>query len=228
MFEGSCGVKLIAINLAYKEAANAVGQDPELQWADALLKTYSDRLGIVTSHYFLEQNPDANNTTSPRNVFSGYGQEVYDELSDDNPNFLMMLSAHRRGEAWRVETTGRGAMQPVHALMSDYQDVGFPFCDGDAGTPFNDPNPANINFENMNTCNVGSDSGFMRILRFDATTQMVNIETFVPPVIPILNRPGTLVSNYFPTSGDGMDWDTASNFSFSFEGYGSDSNCAAP
>jgi hypothetical protein len=68
----------------------------------------------------------------------------------------------------------------------------------------------------------------MRIMRFDATTEMVNVSTFIPPVVPIENRTGTLVSTYTVASGADMDQATASNFSFSFEGYGSDSNCAAP
>jgi hypothetical protein len=229
LFEGSCGVKLIAINLAYKEGANASGQDQELQWADALLKTYSDRLGIVTSHFFLDENPSTSNVVDDRNEFSGYGQEVYDELKD-NSNFLMMMSAHRPGEAWREETTDRGGMQPVHALLSDYQDYGFPQGDGDPTTPFNEPNPALLDFSNMHGggSTFAQDSGLMRILRFDATTEMVNVSTFIPPVVPIEGRTGTLVSTYTATSGDDMDQGTASNFSFSFEGYGSDSNCAAP
>ena len=59
----------------------------------------------------------------------------------------------------------------------------------------------------------------MRIMRFDTVTGMVNIETFIPPVIPIKNRPGTLVSTYFPADGNGMDEATASNLSFSYLGY---------
>ncbi len=175
------------------------------------------------------ENPATTNVVDPRNVFSGYGQEVYDELKD-NPNFLMMMAAHRPGEAWRVETTDRGVMPPVHALMSDYQDYGFPQGDGDPNTPFNEPNPALLDFSNMHGggSTFAQDSGLMRIMRFDATTEMVNVSTFIPPVVPIEGRTGTLVSTYTAASGADMDQGTASNFSFSFEGYGSDSNCAAP
>jgi hypothetical protein len=70
----------------------------------------------------------------------------------------------------------------------------------------------------------------MRIMRFDTATQMVNVETFAPPVSftgltyddgspPPANRTTDLVSDYFPADGLQMDKDTASNFSFSFDGY---------
>ena len=194
LFESSGGVEFIAINLAYKEAANAMGMDAEVSWADALLKAYPDRLGILTSHYFLDENPG--------NSFAPYGQEIYDGLSN-NPNLFMMLSAHKRGEAWRVETTGRVGMQPVQVLLSDYQSSGYP----------------PVNFGNVPFCGSScGDSGLMRIMRFDTDTGMVDIETFIPPV-PFLGRMGTLVSNYFPVDGTGMDRDTASNISVSYLGY---------
>jgi len=58
----------------------------------------------------------------------------------------------------------------------------------------------------------------MRIMRFDTSTGMVNVETFAPPV-PFLGRATTIVSDYFPGSGAGMDSNSASNISFSYQGY---------
>ena len=215
---GAGGVNFIAINLAFKPEANNFGDDAEVVWADNLLKTYPDRLGILSTHYALDQNPEVGAPGS-RNAFGSYGQELYDGLSD-NPNLFMMMSAHERGEAWRIETTGRAGMPPVHALLSNYQSVMFPSADGDPTTPPNDPNPAGIDFANLDgSASNAGDSGFMRIMRFDTATGTVNIETFIPPVIPIQDRPGTIVSTYFPASGDGMDNETASNLSFSFQGY---------
>ena len=49
----------------------------------------------------------------------------------------------------------------------------------------------------------------MRIMRFDATTEMVSVQTFIPPVIPVLNRPGKLASNRTVTCGEVMDTDGA-------------------
>ena len=210
LFE-SDGVKFISINLAYKQAP-AAGH-PELDWADALLKANTDRVGILTSHYLMEENPGNNLST--------YGQEVYDELSD-NPNLFLMMAAHREGEAWLTETTGRAGMEPVQALLSDYQETPFP-GDGDGGTPPNLPNNALINYSNINGPGA-RDSGLMRIMRFDTITGMVNITTFIPPVVPIKNRTQTVpanihVSTYFPTDGTGMGLRSASNFGFSYLGY---------
>lgn len=208
----SNGVRFIAINLAYKQAANPVGaaNNAELAWADALLKSYPDRLGILTSHYYMDQNPG--------NSLGPYGQQVYDALAN-NRNFFMMLSAHKRGEAWATETTNRGSFQPVQLMLSDYQDYSFP-DDGNAGTPADSPDPTAINFANI-TGPGTFDSGFMRRMRFDTSNGSVAVETFIPPVvaIPFKNRGQTLVSTYFPADGSGMDDGTASNFGFSYLGY---------
>jgi hypothetical protein len=65
----------------------------------------------------------------------------------------------------------------------------------------------------------GTDAGFMRIMRFNTQTGDVDIETFIPPVVPIKNRTGTIVSTYFPVSGAGMGRGTASNLGVSYLGY---------
>lgn len=207
----SDGVKFIAINLAYKEAPDAGPAEPELDWADALLKAYPDRIGILTSHYFMDANPGNN--------LGPYGQQVYDWLAN-NPNFFMMLSAHEFGEAWQVGTTGRPAgAQPVQVLLQDYQQIDYP-GDGDAATPCEAPNVAGIDFTNLGSSPCGDrDSGFMRIMRFDTTTGMVSIETFIPPEPVIKGRLSTVTSTYFPTDGTGMGGGTASNISFSYLGY---------
>jgi len=207
LFESS-GVKFIAINLAYRQGANQLGNDPEVTWADNLLKAYPDRIGIVTSHFFIHDNIERN-LNGPKNILSAYGQEVYDGLSN-NQNLFLMMSAHRFGEAWRVENTGRlGGWPPTQILLADYQAVVYP-----AG-----PNPELADFGNLNGSGTFGDSGLMRIMRFDTTTGMVDVETFIPPVVPIKARPNKIVSTYFPVDGDDMDKDTASNFSFSFLGY---------
>lgn len=208
LFESN-GVKFIAINLAYKEQPDAIGLgNPELAWADNLLKSYPDRLGILTSHYFMEANPG--------NSLGPYGQEVYDALAATNPNFFLMLSAHKRGEAWATEITSRGAFQPVQVILADYQDYAYP-GDGDPGTPANMPNPANIDFSN-NTGSGFRDSGYMRRMKFDTMNGTVELETFLPPVA-FKGRTQTIVSDYFPADGTGMDDGTASNLGFSYLGY---------
>jgi hypothetical protein len=207
---GYCGVKFIAINLAWKPVANAPGMDAEITWADSLLSAYPDRLGIVTTHYILDQNPEVGSGSSLFNRYGLYGAEIYNGLSD-NPNLFMLLSGHKRGEAWRVEDRSAAGMQPVQVLLSDYQAVNYPAAPVDFANL--DGNPSNF-----------GDSGFMRIMRFDTDTGQVDIETF-SPAIPSFGRPADLVSNYFPADGTGMDKDTASNLSFSFQGYVSGDEC---
>jgi hypothetical protein len=214
LFE-SDGVKFIAINLAYHQIENPMGMDPEVTWADGLMTTYSDRLAIVTSHYFLDKNPGNN--------FGDYGVEIYNALSSHR-NFFMMLSAHEFGEAWRVETTGRGSFPPVHALLSDYQRMVFPDDPSNpVDTPPCCPDQAFINFATLGQTGFG-DSGFMRIMRFDTATGMVNIDTFIPPEPVIKMRPGmpgtdTLVSTHVATSGADMGETTASKLSIDYTGY---------
>ncbi len=197
---GFCGVKFIAINLAYKEEANMEGPNAELTWANNLLTAYPDRLGIITSHNFVREGGE----------LASYGQQVYDALSA-NPNLLMMLNGHRFGEAWVVQDRSTAGLEPVHMLMQNYQQMNYP-----TGAV----NFANLPLEPIVGFTGGEgDSGFMRIMRFDTDTGMVNIETF-SPAIPSLGRPTDLVSTYSPGSGAGMDTNSASNLSFSFQGYG--------
>ena len=222
LFESN-GIKFISINLAYRPApnptppnlsVNLLRDNPELNWANTLLEDHDDRLAIVTSHYFLNTNEAG---TPP---MGQYGQAVYDALKA-NDNLFMMLSGHWWGEAWVTETTDRDSSRPVQALMANYQGHEFP-DDGDSNTPVNTPNPALIDFSNLPAQRAGLgrlDAGFMRIMRFDTDTRMVAIETFIPPVVPIKNRTGTLVSTYTATSGADMNEKTASNLSFSFDDY---------
>ena len=217
----SNGVGFISINLAFKKVPNAIGlANVELAWADNLLKTYPDRLGILTSHYFMNTRDGDPGLEGP-NV-GLYGQEVYDALSN-NRNLFMMLSGHRYGENWQTSTAGRTGLQPTQILMANYQGYVFP-DDGNPGTPANTPNPALIDFSNLVSFRAGAgatDSGFMRIMRFDTQTGDVGIETFIPPVTPIKNRTGTIVSTNFEPNGTNMSEFTASNLGLPYLGYDS-------
>ena len=215
LFESN-GIEFISINLAYRPALDNTGVgNPELAWANNLLQNvYPNRLGIVTSHYFLNTNDGVDVPIGP------YGQAVYDALRG-NDNLFMMLSGHWWGEAWRSQTTGRDPNQPTQFLMANYQGMAFP-DDGDPATPANTPDPALIDFSNLSAFRRGFgplDAGFMRIMRFNTDTGMVDIETFIPPVVPIKNRTDTIVSTHFATDGTDVGEFTASNLSFSFEGY---------
>ncbi len=103
------GMDFIVINLAYDVSA-----DPNvLAWANGLLQTYSNRRGILVSHYLI--NDGFNATWSPQ------GQATYNALRG-NPNLFLMLAGHwtpPEGQRTDVFNGNR-----VFTLMSDYQDSG--------------------------------------------------------------------------------------------------------
>lgn len=103
------GMDFIIIHLEYDLRAKSVYQ-PVLDWADALLKAYPERRGIVTSHWIV-------NTGNPAS-FSTQGQNIYDALKN-NPNFFLMLCGHVDGEGRRADVyQGR----TVYSILSDYQE----------------------------------------------------------------------------------------------------------
>jgi hypothetical protein len=100
------GLDFIVIHLEYDTAANA----SVLDWADALLKTYSDRRGIVVSHYIINAGFNAS--------FGTQGQAIYTALKD-NPNLFLMLSGHVSPPEGQRSDTYQG--NTINTLMSDYQ-----------------------------------------------------------------------------------------------------------
>ncbi|MCP4765811.1 MAG: VWA domain-containing protein [Gammaproteobacteria bacterium] len=199
LFEAE-GIGFIVINFAYRAELATFGgtvraDNPEIQWADDLLATNADRIGILVSHFILEENE------SPVvNEFGTWAGAVYDELSV-RPNLFLMLGGHRYGEAWRIEDRGAllPPLPPVHALLANYQGVLHPGASPD--------------YDNLNgTPGNNGDSGLMRILEFDTVTCEVNVDTF-SPVAPALD------SDFEPASGNEMNRNTASKFGFSFKGY---------
>jgi hypothetical protein len=84
-----------------------------LDWADALLKSNSNRRAIVTTHYIIEEDDGS----SP-NAFSTQGQQIYDNLKD-NPNLFLMLCGHRHGEGRRSDVFNENT---ITTLLADYQD----------------------------------------------------------------------------------------------------------
>jgi hypothetical protein len=99
------GMDFILINLDYNAGS------AQRNWADALLKTYSSRRGIVEQHDMLNTNN------------SWVNQTTYNELKD-NPNLFLMLCGHMHapgdGAAY-VQGTGDDG-HTIHVVMADYQD----------------------------------------------------------------------------------------------------------
>ena len=81
-----------------------------LDWADARLKAYPNRRGIVVSHNILSTGNPANRTTEGQNIFNAL---------NDNPNLFMMLCGHISGEGRRVDTGTNG--NTIYSVLADYQ-----------------------------------------------------------------------------------------------------------
>lgn len=94
------GLDFILINLQY-QPGSAI-----LDWADALLKTHSDRHAIVASHSILNTNA------------TWSYQAIYDALKD-NPNLFLMLCGHMHSENMRTDVYNENT---IYSLLSDYQD----------------------------------------------------------------------------------------------------------
>lgn len=108
LFSGG-GVDFIHISIEYYPDGTTSPLQSVLDWADALLKAYPNRKGIISTHNML-------GTGNPGN-FQGPGQKIYDDLKD-NPNLILMLAGHVAGEGRRTDVFSGNT---VHTLMADYQ-----------------------------------------------------------------------------------------------------------
>lgn len=97
------GYDFIMLSLEYDETANAT----VLAWADAILKTYSNRRAIVSSHFLLDIKAN----------FSAQGLATFNYLKN-NPNLFLMLCGHVSGEAHRTDTVNGNL---IHTILADYQ-----------------------------------------------------------------------------------------------------------
>ena len=82
-----------------------------LDWADALLTTYSNRRAIVSTHHMI-------NIGNPAS-WGAQGQAIYNALSD-HENLFLMLGGHVHGEGRRQDVGANGNV--INTLLSDYQD----------------------------------------------------------------------------------------------------------
>ena len=138
------GMDFIVINLQYNSTSE------HWDWADALLKANPGRRGIVAQHNILNVDNSWQSTAS---------QNLYNALQD-NPNLFLMLCGHMHsgsdGSAYRLET--RTGMDPVHILLTDYQDY-----------------------------NSSGNTGYMRILTFKPATDEIYAQIYSPYVDAYLN-----------------------------------------
>ncbi len=109
------GMDFIGLHLEYNQGSTADQislRQSVLDWADALLKTYSTRRAIITSHYLL--NPSGA-------TFTNHGQAIWDALKD-NHNLFLMLCGHLDQANRRTDTfTDEYGTTTTYTLVSDYQ-----------------------------------------------------------------------------------------------------------
>jgi len=97
------GMDFIIVHLEYNPTNGAI------TWADNLLKTYSNRRAIVSSHAILYPGNPAD--------FDSAGTNIYNGLKD-NPNLFLMLCGHEEITGQRTDTY---LGNTIYSLMSDYQ-----------------------------------------------------------------------------------------------------------
>ncbi len=106
LFSGG-GMNFVILHLEFCPPAAAVA------WADSVLKSHPDRIGIMTTHGYLNE--------SAQRTVSGCTntQYLWDGLAVPNPNLHFMLSGHVHDESRRTDVVNG---HPVFQMLADYQD----------------------------------------------------------------------------------------------------------
>jgi hypothetical protein len=98
----------------------------EIDWANGILTTYSERRAILTTHALLDSSanyygsgdfwlyPDG--TSNP----TGDTSRIWYDLIRNHENLQLVLCGHMRGEVRRTDNNLFG--KPVHQVMANYQD----------------------------------------------------------------------------------------------------------
>jgi hypothetical protein len=101
------GMDFVIVHLAFCPPTTAVS------WADSIYKTYPNRIGIMTTHGYL-------NESAQRTVHGCTNtQYLWDGLAVPNPNLHFMLSGHVHDESRRIDVVNG---HPVFQMLADFQD----------------------------------------------------------------------------------------------------------
>ena len=100
------GLDFVIVHMVFCPPAAAVA------WADGVFKSYPNRIGIVTTHAYL--NEAAQRTTHG----CASTQYLWDGLAVPNPNLWFMLSGHVHDESRRTDIAND---HPVYQMLADYQ-----------------------------------------------------------------------------------------------------------
>jgi hypothetical protein len=102
----SGGIDFVIVHLEFCPPAGAI------TWADSVYKLHLDRIGIMTTHGYL-------NESAQRTVHGcADTQYLWDGLAVPNPNLHFMLSGHVHDESRRVDIANG---HPVFQMLADYQ-----------------------------------------------------------------------------------------------------------
>ena len=100
------GLDFIILHLEFCPGAEIIA------WADTVLESFPNRIGILTTHGFLDENGN-------RSVHScASTQYIWDDLVVPNPNVYFVLSGHVHAEYARNDVANG---HEVHQLLADYQ-----------------------------------------------------------------------------------------------------------
>lgn len=115
-----------------------------MEWINRVLKQHRDKTAILAIHSYLRED----------NGLTGSGEDLFDDVVEENPNLRLVLCGHRSGVA-RVLTSfdddGDDLIdRTVHQLLADYQD-------GAEG-----------------------GSGYLCLLRFDGQNEQIHVQTYSP------------------------------------------------
>ncbi len=124
----------------------------EIDWANSIVSTYSDRLGILTTHGLLDTNADyygsgdfwlyPDGSSNP----TGDTSLIWHDLIKLHPNLRIALCGHMHGESRRTDNNNAG--KPVYQILANYQSRG--------------------------------DEGWLRIMRFSAADNTIYVQTYSP------------------------------------------------
>lgn len=163
------GIDFINISIEYYANGTTASLQPVLDWADALLKAYPTRKGIISTHNML-------NTAGN---FQGPGQKIYDDLKD-NPNLILMLCGHVAGEGRRTDTFNGNT---IHTVLADFQSGYSNGGDGLLRIMQFDPSANQINVKTYspysNTSRTGTSSQFTLSTNLSESFQLIGTNTNV-------------------------------------------------
>jgi hypothetical protein len=126
----------------------------EIDWANGVLTTYSDRKAILTTHALLDGNADYKGSADfwlyPDGTSNSTGDTslIWYDLIRNHENLQLVLCGHMHGEARRTDDNLAG--QPVHQLLANYQG------------------------------RLNGGNGWLRIMRFVPAEDKVYVETYSP------------------------------------------------